>query len=160
MTFIQLEHELDLDKASYFYSSQKGTEKQNYFDRMLWDNVLTRELLEKPEKWLSVVSKINSDARVGKILSLTEHLYPGTLKQYGIEPPMETDADYGPIREKLKNITYGGLSKDEIEKWKTENTTIGWPKETEERFDKLFKDKSPNEQSLLANLRVFLPKFH
>ncbi len=101
----------------------------------MWDDVLTRELIEFPEKWLSTVGRIENDERVRRILFKTEQLYPGMLKvKYNIEPSEEI----GAARDKLGSIIYGGLSAQEIDAWKGDTqSTRGWPTETSDRLEKL-----------------------
>ena len=135
-TLERLDHQLDLYRSSNFYANRAGTEQKHFLDRGLSDNIWTRELLERPQKWLPFVGKLKNNRRVSKILSKAELLYPEMLREnYGIENGMIIDT----IKQKLRNITYEGLSEQEIASWELDNkSNKGWPAEITKKLNLLF----------------------
>lgn len=115
-----------------FYQDKLGTERRTYLDRLKFEFVLMRELIEYPEKWLREIGNITNDNGVFRILHQFDELYPGVLKdKYGIDVAGQAIAD---SKVKLLAIPkYQGLSPEKVKQWQNED----WPENTNRIFDKL-----------------------
>ncbi len=125
--------------SNLYYQKQRGLEKRDYADRLIFDNILTRELLEYPESWLGRVAGITDSARQSEILEQVDKLWPEILQnQFGINEEVDSPEE---IREKLARIKKNPLSQEKIQDWIEQNKTVGWPKVVEERLLALIEER-------------------
>lgn len=162
-----VERRLEMDNKDY-YAAKLGLEHISYRDKMLLEDVLTRELLERPESWLKWVAKIDDPNKRKEILRKADKLYsnkeqdgriveiPSMLKtRFKID--LEHDSDEA-IKEKVSGIK-AFLSQTEIDEWKRQaqsgewpkealSRPTGWPKETLFRLNKLIEVRQPRKPEL------------
>lgn len=135
----EVERRLDLKDNNLYYQRQQGLEKRDYADRLTFDDILSRELLEFPESWLGRAADIENSARLMEILEQVDKLWPQVLQtKFGIN--RELDASER-IREKLAQIQKKPLSPETIKQWAEESETIGWPKEVQDRLNMLIQER-------------------
>jgi hypothetical protein len=102
-TLAEFEHKIGLYGAGFF-EKQKGTEARDYQERALYDNLWLRELLERPDAFLSRVNMVNSDTRLMSILEKFEGHFLGILKKKDIDLSDSMDV----IRKRLHRVSYKG----------------------------------------------------
>lgn len=125
--------------SNLYYQKQQGLEKRKYADRLIFDDIFTRELLEYPESWLGRVADIANSTRRSKILEQVDKLWPGTLlNKFRINRELDSPEE---IRVKLAKIQKNPLSQKKIQEWIEQNKTVGWPKEVETRLLTLIKER-------------------
>lgn len=118
--------------SNLYYQKQQGLEKRDYVDRLIFDDILIRELLEYPESWLGRVADITNSTRQSEILDGVEKLWPGILQsKFGINRKLDLPEE---IRVKLAQIQKNPLSQEKIQEWIKQHKTVGWPKEVEARL--------------------------
>lgn len=128
---IEIERRLD-PNSNLYYQDKQGVEKIDYADRLIHDNLWTRELLEYPESWLGRVADIKNPDKRSEILDGVEKLWPGALQsKFGINRELDSPEE---IRVKLSKIKKKPLSREKIQEWIEQNKTVGWPKEVEARL--------------------------
>lgn len=134
------EIEMRLDSSdNRYYQQKQGTEKRDYLDRLVTDDVFIRELLQYPESWLGRVAEIQSESRRDEILEEVEKLWPGILQQkFGINRKLNSPNE---IKVRLSQIQKKPLSRQTLEQWIEENKTIGWPKEVGARLHALLEER-------------------
>lgn len=135
----QLELRLDLNNSDY-YQTQKGTENRPYVDRLITDDVLIRELIEYPEKWLSYVPKINDEEKVQRILRNAKKWYTFVddegiihdrlMERFGID----ITGNLAEVKKQLARLTHHGVEAKVWDNMKKENPLKGWDKESEYRL--------------------------
>ncbi len=69
-----IERRLQMNTDEY-YAVKFGEEKKPYRERMLFEDVLIRELLERPESWLGRVAEIDDPIKRRTILEKADRLY-------------------------------------------------------------------------------------
>ena len=134
----EIETRLDPD-SNLYYQDKQGMERRDYADRLIHDDLWTRELLEYPESWLGRVADIkNSDMR-SDILDQVERLWPEILQsKFGISRELDSPEE---IQAKLSQIKKNPLSQETIQEWIKQNKTVGWPKEVEARLLTLVEER-------------------
>lgn len=139
-TELLTEIETGLDpNSNLYYQKKQGLEKRDYVDRLIFDSLLTRELLEYPESWLGRVADVKSPAKRSEILDQVEKLWPGILQsKFGINKELDSPEE---IRVKVAQIEKNPLSAEKIQEWIEQNKTIGWPKEVEARLLTLIQER-------------------
>lgn len=125
--------------SNLYYQKQQGLEKREYAERLIFDDIFTRELLEYPESWLGRVADIKNPDKRNEILDGVEKLWPGTLlNKFRINRKLDLPEE---IRVKLAKIQKNPLSQKKIQEWIEQNKTVGWPKEVETRLLTLIKER-------------------
>jgi len=139
-TELLTEIEKRLDSSSdLYYRKKRGLEKRDYADRLIFDNILIRELLEYPESWLGRVADITNLTRQNEILEQVDKLWPEILQKFGINKELDSPEE---IKVKLSQIKKIPLSQEKIQEWIEQNKTIGWPKEVEARLNVLIQERN------------------
>ncbi|MDP3973740.1 MAG: YdcF family protein [Candidatus Daviesbacteria bacterium] len=134
----EIETRLDPD-SNLYYRDKQGMEKRNYADRLIHDDLWTRELLEYPESWLGRVADIKNPDKRSEILAGAEKLWPGILQsKFGINRELDSPEE---IQLKLTRIQKNPLSQETVQQWIEENKTIGWPKNVEARLNTLIQER-------------------
>lgn len=163
-----IERRLDMNNND-FYWTKFGEESKPYKGKILFEDVLTRELLERPESWMGRIAEIEDPEKRRRILEKTERIYsddddeqnnrstsvkkllvrigvnllkkPSFLKiKYDINLKKDSDEE---IKQKVSKIKKTDLSQDEIKEWEKQTQTTGWPEEVKRRSDKLIKLRQP-----------------
>lgn len=134
----EIDTRLDSNSNSY-YQKQLGLEKRDYANRLIFDNLLTRELLEYPESWLGRVADIPNSTRRSEILEQVDKLWPGILQnKFGINKELDSPEE---ILVRLAQIQKNPLTPEKIQEWIEQNKTVGWPKEVEARLLTLIEER-------------------
>ncbi len=133
---------VNLNNPTLYSSKQPREERRDVSDRVEKDDMLTRELLEFPEKWLPYVGKLRGGEQVWSILWQVDKLYPGLLTaRYGIEINIHSNEALDRVRRKLSLIPpYQGLPEDIVARWIQQSKLEGWPKDTQSTLNKLIRE--------------------
>lgn len=115
-----LDRKLNVNTPEDFYKHQKGLERKDIIDRLVHEDIYTRELLEYPERWLSYLNHLQNPERITQILHLANRLCPAILSKNQISIPRNPHEEQAltELRRRLAAIKYEGLAPEKIEEWK------------------------------------------
>lgn len=146
-----IERRLQMNNDDYF-SQKKGEERKTYREKMVAEDIMIREVLERPECWIARIAEIDdltkrnelmtkldefysNEERDGKIVQ-TESMFKTRLKiDLKKDPPEQ-------IRSKLSQIKTV-LSDAERNEWQRQVQNEGWPKITMHRLNLLVAKRQP-----------------
>lgn len=123
----------DKPKKTVYFDKQKGTEQRTVNDRWVTDDVLMRELIEFPEKWLSYLPRLNDDQQIRTILEnakdwYTYHDEHGQQRNYLTERlGFDVLGDIEEVKKRLKDIRYNGIEITQFNNMKADNISKSWP---------------------------------
>lgn len=139
----ELDDTVEMNDRSKFYTKQEGTEKRDFHERLLHDNLWVREMMMYPSRLLQPSANIQNDNRVRAIVALATKLYGEELEPYGFD--LEND-DPQTLRAKMRTFPWPFIPDDEkgklVKSWAEETKSGQWPEVIMDRL-KMLEDYSP-----------------